>query len=414
MYEKTYIIAYGGEPRQKRGQIIFVLSLENPSARYRCINWSPSGNYLLCLEEGQHMYPSLTCGTNRVRVLYYNSTTFCVNEIRFSSPLVPRPAMNTKFLWLDASTFIFADEKKDNFKSITLRKNRTYEETIFDLSPTLEPFRQNENRTKNVSYVNSFFVLPDVNSPHLFFLTCCSTEHQHQRLLYVDKKTHKVDKIASLPGEVIEIAVTKTKFFLLLQSRPYEDYKYNTPILATEKIDFQKCLFSEPFRSKMGNGNFENYPTDAAIYESHPNGIFLFRPACCCTLVSSELWLKKKSNFNLEMLFEYFTRVARASNLYVTNDYLYYVDNIRQRTKVFGLHHHLSFEVFLKDEYVFPVTNYVTYFHPNKPIFLRKKSPSYFDLYLLPWATDDDMTNYPEIAEDESAGYNENVTFVPN
>ena len=112
MYEKTYIIAYGGEPRQKRGQIIFVLSLENPSARYRCINWSPSGNYLLCLEEGQHMYPSLTCGTNRVRVLYYNSTTFCVNEIRFSSPLVPRPAMNTKFLWLDASTFIFADEKK--------------------------------------------------------------------------------------------------------------------------------------------------------------------------------------------------------------------------------------------------------------------------------------------------------------
>ena len=114
------------------------------------------------------------------------------------------------------------------------------------------------------------------------------------------------------------------------------------------------------------------------------------------------------------MLFEYFTRVARASNLYVTNDYLYYVDNIRQRTKVFGLHHHLSFEVFLKDEYVFPVTNYVTYFHPNKPIFLRKKSPSYFDLYLLPWATDDDMTNYPEIAEDESAGYNENVTFVPN
>ena len=380
---------------------------------YRSVNWSPSGNYMLCLEEDKEMFPSKVLKTNILKIFYYNPTTFCLNEIVFLIPLVPSPAMNTRFLWLDGSSFIFATEKKDIFRKIILQRNKTYEESQIDLSVTLEPFRKNEQRTSFISYVNSLFVLPDPQTPYLFFLTCCPTNHQHQRVLYVDKMTHKIVKVASLPGEVVSIAVHSSRFFLLLQTRPYEDYKYNKVIIAEN--DFQKCLFSDPFRGKISDSNFDNYTREAFIYEGDSSGIWSFRSFCCGTIKFTENLLKKDTNTNAENLFLYFGKLARASDFHLTNDYVYYVNNNRQMTSVFGSNHHLMFNISLKDDYLFPRSNYIAYFHPTRPIFIRKKRGNYFDIYLLPWATDNDRTDFPEIDQDTpAADYNESISFLPN
>jgi hypothetical protein len=412
-YDHLFVITYGGEPRHKRGQIIFGLHFTYPSLMYRSINWSPSGNYLLCLEEDKELCRSKALKNNKLRVFYYNSTIFTLNEIIFKFPLVPSPAMNTRFLWLDGSSFIFADERKNIFRTVTLQKNNTYEETKVDLSAILEPLRDNKKRTKFISYVNSLFVLPDPLTPYLFFLTCCPVNHQHQRILYVDKKTHKIEKVVSLPGEVVSIAVHSNRFFLLLQTRPYENYKYNSPIVA--ETDFEKCLFSDPFIGKISDSDFENYSRESFIFRGDSTGIMPFRHFCGCgTLEVTENLLKKDTNMKAENLFLYLGKLAKATDLYLTNDYLYHVSKITQRTKVFGANHHFVFDICLKDDWVLPPMKFVAYFHPNKPIFIRKKRGNYFDINLLPWATDDDKTAFPEIDEDDqAAAYNESITFLP-
>jgi hypothetical protein len=415
-----YVIAYGGEARKKRGQILFAISLDYPLLRYRIMNWSPSGDYLLTLEEDKEMALSVTLNNNRIKIFFYNSNTFCVNEIDFKEPLIPSPGMNTKFLWLDACSFIFADIKKDLFRIINLKTNMTYDETKIDLTRTLEKFTTNSKRNKFISFVSSLFVMPDSESPYIFFLTCCPTNHQHQRILYVDKISHKVVKIASLPGEVVEIAVTSTHFFLILQSRPYEDYKYNAPILWNvneKRDDHNKCFFSEPFREKIMNGNSEYLTAEGLIFQGNSTGIYPFRSPCCIRLSPTENHLRKLSNSNPQSLFPYLTRLARASNLYVTNDYVYYVDKIKRTTKVLGLNHHFEYDLILKDDFLFPSSGCVAYFHPTKPLFLFRKKidESHFDIYLLPWATDDDIIEYPAIDEDQkSAPYNQSVTFIQN
>ncbi len=413
MYEHLYVITYGGEARKKRGQILFGIHFVHPSLMYRAVNWSPSGDYLLMLEEDKEMFPSLTLTTNRIKIFHYDATNFSFNEITFRTPLIPSPAMNTRFLWLDCSSFIFADERKNIFKTITLHKDKkAYDESQVDLSGTLEPFRKNEQRTKYISYVNSIFVLPDAQTPYLFFLACCPTQHQHQRLLYVDKKTHQVVKVASLPGEVVSIAVNLNRFFLLLQTRPYEDYKYNEVIVADN--GFEKCLFSDPFLGKISDTNFDNYSREAFIFEGNSTAVWSFRPLCCGIVSSTESLLKKDTNSRPENLFLYFGKLAKASDLYLTQDYLYYVNKITQTTRVFGANSHFGYDVALKDDYVFPVSKYIAFFHPNKPFFIRKKRGNYFDIYLLPWATDDDRRDFPEIDDEaKTADYNQSISFLP-
>jgi hypothetical protein len=48
---RLHILAYGGEERRCRGQIMFIESAPaNPLNTFRAVNWSPNGSYLLALE----------------------------------------------------------------------------------------------------------------------------------------------------------------------------------------------------------------------------------------------------------------------------------------------------------------------------------------------------------------------------
>jgi hypothetical protein len=48
---KLYVIAYGGEERQRRGQILYIEPAPKYSlSTFRALNWSPNGEFLLALE----------------------------------------------------------------------------------------------------------------------------------------------------------------------------------------------------------------------------------------------------------------------------------------------------------------------------------------------------------------------------
>ena len=401
---RAYILAYGGEERRQRGQILYVLTLEYPNTRFRSLNWSPSGNYLLALEEDRHQtFKSLP--DNKIRIFYYNSSTFSFNEINFAphDALLTFHSMNTKFLWLDDSSFIFSSKKKHLFRKFTLSTDGTFVETPLDLSRTLSKIAQLSVRKNLLSYIGAFFVLPDASSPYLYFLVNCPIDHhQHQRLVYVDKISQDIVKYANLPGEVIEIFARPEKFFLLLQNRPYEDYKANSAVLwnfSTEE-EYKKCFFSEPWRSKTETSQEGTLFSPSSLFCGDNTEVKIFRSPCCSEINTPNILLQD-SNKKPDQLTEYLTKVNKADNLFATNDYVYYVSRVQGVTRVKGLHHHFDFPTCMKDEYVFPPSNFCVWFHPEKPIFLRRKKDFAFDICLAPWADDDDIDTYPEIASDD-------------
>ena len=347
--------------------------------------------------------------------MHYDSISFELHEIEFANELIPFPAMNTKFLWLDSDSFIFAAEEKHTFRIINFKPNNSYSEVTIDLTRTLENLtKSNYARTKYVSFVSSLFVLPDPSSPFLFFVSSCPVNHQHHRLICVDKLTHKIARIANLPGEVVEIAVTFDRYLLILQNRFYETYEHNAPSMLEIKArnDLSQCFFSEPFLCKSGT---EERPlADGKLYWGDSECVFPFRSPCCNTIAKMACCLSRSLNLSHEHLFPHLTRIAAANNLFVTKEYVYRVSKSQRRTRVWGFHHHFEFSTKLKTDFLFGPQEYIVYFHPNKPIFLRKEHDKFFDLYLSKWATDSEREEFPEIDEDEiNVPYNKKISFKP-
>jgi hypothetical protein len=104
--------------------------------------------------------------------------------------------------------------------------------------------------------------------------------------------------------------------------------------------------------------------------------------------------------------------MTKTSDFFVTSDFVYFVDKIRMVTHVRGIHHHFEYKTEMKDDFLFPPRNCVVYFHPNKPIFLLQKPLNVFEIYLAPWATDDDLEAFPEIPDYvDCPDYNEKRDF---
>ena len=415
LHKQLFIIAYGGEQRKQRGQIVFAADLEHQHCRFRSINWSPAGDFLLSLEEEKEHYTVLDM--NRIKVYFYDSKKLCMNEIRFKGEeeLYTAHTMNTKFLWLDETSFIFCSLKKGIIRIINLKKDGNYDEKKIDFSPILSDLVLNPKRTKYESFVSHLLVLPDPSSPYHFFLTCCPLNHQHQRLVYVDKITLCIKMIANLPGEVVEISVSTSEFFLLLQSRSTEDWQYNSPVLSPvkEKTDLKKCPLTDPWMCKQ-NSIRHHLVSDGILLRGNSVSLIVFRESCCSRIWNAENLLKEGINSKRTNLMPYLASITKANNLFFTDDYIYYTDRLRQVTFIRGLYHHFEFRTCLKNDFLIPAHDCLVYFHPKKSIFLRKANIISFDIYLGNWATDDDIDEYPESNDENTKMYNDCITFVRN
>jgi hypothetical protein len=352
---------------------------------------------------------------NRIKVYFYDSEKLCMNEIHFKgeAELLTTHTMNTKFLWVDDTSFIFSSVKREFVRIINLKKNGSYDEKVLDFSKVFSDLTTNSERTKYESFVSHLFVLPNPLSPYIFFLTCCPLNHQHQRLVYVDKITLAIKMIASLPGEVIEISASSIEFFLLIQSRSIEDWQYNSPVLSPVKDsgDLKKCPFTEPWICKESSTR-NPITSDGILLRGNSLSLIIFREACCSKIYRAENMLKEGTNFKKANLMPYLASITKANNLFFTEDYLYYTDHLRQVTYIRGIYHHFEFKTCLKTDFLFPSQDCLVFFHPKKPIFLRKDNWHSFVIYLGTWATDDDIDEYPELSDPEM--YNNSVTFVKN
>jgi hypothetical protein len=399
--KKIYILAYGGEVRQIRGQILYVSDMLNYCDKFRTIHWSPSGRYLLVVEDYEKFRENSFA---KISVISYNPVTFEVNKVEFDNKkfFFGLSGMNTRFLWLDDNSFIFVSTQEFLLAKITLNENCKYEKTFIDLTPTLKPLINATERKLFIPFLSSLFVLPNPNSPYLFFLSSCPEDHQHHRIIYVDKLSREIFKIASLPGEVIEITVNKKGFFLLTQDRVYESFQYNQPLVwehqGSSLNQLNICPFPEPFRTKRAS-KYDNASTKVKIIVGTSHDVHLFRSPCCVEIDMVENKLHCDGNKKKSLLYELMVNICKTSNLYVTRDYLYFVNKIKNVTHVFGLNHHFAFDTIWSDDWILPATTCQTWFHPKKGVFLRRKTSHFFELYLSSLATDEDRKECPEMDE---------------
>jgi hypothetical protein len=236
------VIAYAGRVRKENGQIIFTTRV---SDRYYGINWSPSGEYLLAMRGNE---------TTIISFFWYNPKKRAISEISTFDSFEMCSGLNTKYLWVDGSTAMFAsaeryvmtilkingEERKIKMSQLNLMKTMTK----LDRAVAVRTFRH---------IVSNFFILPDPNSNFFYFIVMCGKPgHQHHRIIYVDKITLEVVKWINLPGETVEISVSSERFYVLIQERREESYLHNQPILSSDVKnlveEFSECTFSDSWR----------------------------------------------------------------------------------------------------------------------------------------------------------------------
>jgi len=362
------VIAYGGQERKQKGQIMYATRRMGES-RYYGINWSPSGEYLLALRGKE---------TTTISFLWYDAKEFSISEVSTFpyENFEMCSGLNTKHLWVDESTVMFASaqryvmsvikingkEREMNFNHVNLGK------TMINLDAAVT-----DRTFKHI--VSNFFVLPNPNSNFFYFVVLCAKPgHQHHRIIYVDKITLEIVKWVNLPGETVEISVSSERFYIIVQERKEESYMHNQPFLfsvITDLVtDFSECTFSEAWKGKSTapHTNMAN----VKIIVCDENSVANFHQRCNpghklgyvyynLTHDSNKVYSKIK-----ETLFE----VSSSNSLYVTNDYLYYTKDNSRETQVYGLHHEFKYHV--KE----------TWFHPSIPIFFQKFDPYKHIFYL--------------------------------
>lgn len=391
MSNKIYIIAYGGKVRAERGQILFATNPNPPTDLLFGINWSPGGTYLLVIQ-GELQ--------SKISIFHYDSNFFSVSEISFfpNENLEAGYGLNTKFLWLNDSSFIFATTEKYQLCTVKLDgKEKNYKTKIIEVNKSLSMVHGGLEK-KFLHFISGFFVMPNEESNYIYFLSSCGKDHQHHRILYIDKITLDVVKWVNLPGEVLEITVSENEFFVLIQQRLEESYFHLEPSI-TEKKDnmtkeFCECSFSEPWRQKKSSTTSDI--AKIKIVTCTEQTAHYFRQKCCSDQITGiSSTISYNTNLNYAALRECLTKVVRSNMLYSTKDYLYCTSISSTTTTVFGKNHHFSFQVKNTEDFLFPNQTNLAWFHPSKPIFIQKNNLFYFNIYLQQTANEEDQENFP-------------------
>lgn len=389
MANKIYIIAYGGKARETKGQILFATQARPKNENFFAINWSPSGEYLLALQ----------CDVVvRFSLFFYDSFCMSIKEICPDHYFEAALAINTKYLWMDNNSFIFATNEKYKVAVITMfATKKEYNFRMIDLTPSIERvFCTTGKKGRQFRMViSNFFVMPNPESNYLFLLSSCGKDHQHHRILYINKITQKLEKWVNLPGEVLEIAVGNLEFYVLIQERPEESFDHNSPSLTsiTSELakDFLECPFYDPWRAKT-----TDQKKNKKIIKCTETETKIFTNPCCSDQLTDILsTISPDSNRKYETLKEVHSQISKTNKLYVTKDFVYYTNNITSVTHVFGTNHHFYQKILNHDEFVHPDKNNMAWFHPTKSVFIQKKSLFFFNIYLHQSASQEEKEEFP-------------------
>ena len=378
------VIAYAGRVRKENGQIIFTTRV---SDRYYGINWSPSGEYLLAMRGNE---------TTVISFFWYNPKKKAISEVSTFGSFEMCSGLNTKYLWVDGSTAMFAsaeryvmtilkingEERRIKMSQLNLMKTMTK----LDQAVTVRTFRH---------IVSNFFILPDPNSNFFYFIVMCGKPgHQHHRIIYVDKITLEVVKWINLPGETVEISVSSERFYVLIQERREESYLHNQPILSSDVKnlvqDFSECTFSDSWRL---SNKITVKTANVKIVVCDETSVANFHQRCFPGHKLEGVYynLEPDSNKVYEKIKKILFSISSSNKMYITKDYLYYNSEISRMSQIYGIHHEFKFS-----------TERQLWLHPSIPIAMQKIDAYSSIFYLIEkLATEEEKKKFKKIKEFE-------------
>ena len=389
---KIYVVAYGGKERSQKGQLFFATG---SAERYYGINWSPSGEYLLALQGKE---------TTKISLFWYDCRERSVSEVSTfpSEKFESCSGLNTKHLWIDGSTLMFASIQK--YVMAILKLNGRKKQINFSwisLKKTMEKIDGSVNDKIYIHMVSNFFVLPNPNSSYLYFLVSCGKNgHQHQRIVYIDKITLEAIKWVDLPGEAVEITVSSDRFYVLLQERKEVSYMHNQPSVFSDvtnlATDFPTCGFSESWRLNKSCKKHEPVNTKIVVCDESVAKIFHERCFPGHKLAGITCTLTPDSNKKYDLLKETLFAVSSSNMMYVTKDYLYHTNPMTKETQVYGVHHEFKYKIETEKEINCQFDRIVAWFHPSSSIFIQTTPNYFFGIYLNEkLATEEEKNKFP-------------------
>ena len=187
-----------------------------------------------------------------------------MRELKFSEPLkTAYSPMVSQHLWTSPTSFCFPHFGEcivtyGTSMMVDLCTVQLYEESLTctlkkrPLDPLLRQIFDCPSRTTFVKYLGNFCTIPE--SSCFYFVSHCPNNHEHSRLLFVDKKTLTIDSFLDISGSIAFIVPTKTELLIAKRLNPSIFFQNESiwTYIGISNNSFSskefKCPFGDPWR----------------------------------------------------------------------------------------------------------------------------------------------------------------------
>ena len=247
------------------------------------------------------------------------------------------------------------------------------------------------SRTTFVKYIGHFFTFPDWT--HFYFVSHCTENHEHSRILFIDKETQAITSFLDVSGELKSVWLSDNEIYIAkkLDSHcMFQEQSVWTQVLPfSDNPSLQyKCPLTSPWRRSQPKKQrkeqllLERINRDGSKYEIFNESDIFFSegPPLSYTSITSML-------------------IALASLTYFgdysfTPHYICLHNDDAKPSIILGRNHGYKIHLRWTDSN-FPSPSF---FHPTLPLVLTKiNGKSTFKIYLLKTANDQERNNFPSL-----------------
>ena len=250
------------------------------------------------------------------------------------------------------------------------------------------------SRTNFVKYIGHFFTFPDWT--HFYFVSHCTENHEHSRILFVDKQTQTISSFLDVSGELKSIWLSDTEIYIAKKldgNCMFQEQSIWTNIPHSSSADNAslqyKCPLDSPWRRSQPKKQkkeqilLERINRDGTNYEIFKESDIVFSAEPCLSYTSITSMLK-----GLAFLADF-------GEYSFTPHYICIHSDEATPTIILGRNH--GYKIHLR---WLNSTNFRSpaFFHPTLPLVMTKTNAnSTFKIYLLNTANDEERNDFQSL-----------------
>ena len=296
--------------------------------------------------------------------------------------------------------------------TVTLDQDtQTFKETKEYINHFVTEIFQITSRTTLLKYLSHFCTFP--NWSHFLFVSNCSANHEHSRLLFVDKTTWEVTSFLDISGNLRSIWLSGDEIYIAKEQKNLCSFQKNSVwtnisnLPESQKALKYKCGIGEPWR-RSASKKFKS-SSKLILEKINKNGTNYH------IFSESESYADPYEPLSYRKIYEMagsLSYLVDFGNLTVTRDYIILNDTTRKpNSLIMGRNHQFEFQAYWSHcpKFVVPI-----FFHPTLPLVLtRANVRCNYKIHLLKTATKKDRQDFPQ-EEDCHFSYRQKISWKLN